>query len=266
MSGVALALGITSAVVAVVSSATSIGMSVDAQNKAKARQKKAELAAEENIKAAKRSAAVRYMEKLAIAEQPYRVAQEKLASVAATGIEAARQNPRQAAAAVGQAMMSNLEAGQKIRGEQSKQLYELDVAKAEEEQAIQKTMVDIDQAGVEGAQMAAAQAEEQKSLASQQMAQGIGDLASAGVGAVSAGINVANYKQNASTIKSMTDSDLTVGEMGSKFVSNLGASTPEGVRLQKWLTDNPNATMTQLHSATISESGKGNSWMANTIN
>lgn len=263
MSGVALALGITSAVIAVASAATSVGMSVDAKNKQKAAQRRAEKEADKSIKAAKRSAAVRYMEKLAIAEQPYRVAQENLASVAATGIEASRQNPRQAAAAVGQAMMSNLEAGQKIRADQSTKLYDLAKLKAEEEQAIQKTMVDIELGNVEGAQMAAAQAEEQAALADQQIAQGVGDLASAAVSGVSAGVDFANYKQNAGAIDTMTNTGLSVGDMGNKFVTSLGASTPEGGKLQAWLSANPNATMTQLHSAVISESGKNNSWIAN---
>jgi len=222
MSGVALALGITSAVIAVASAATSVGMSVDAKNKQKAAQRRAEKEADKALGAARKTIEMRKLATLAINEKPFRTVSENLATVAATGIEVAKGgDPRQLASVIGRTQMANIAEQEKVQMQQSARLDQLELLKAQEEQEIRDKIAGTYEAEAKGAQMAAADAAKMaaqyESQAIQAGVEGVGSIAQAGV-AVGGAVQGAN----AATLKSNIDTDISSGKSLSQIGKDIG--------------------------------------------
>ena len=208
MSGLAIA-GLA---VAVVSTAVSVGMSVDAKNKQKAAQRRAEKEADKALGAARKTMKMRKLATLAIDENPFRTASENLATVAATGIEVAKEgDPRQLASVIGRTQMANIAEQEKVQMQQSARLDQLELLKAQEEQEIRDKIAGTYEAEAKGAQMAAADAAkmaaEYESQAIQAGVAGAGNIAQQGI-AVGGAVKGAN----AATLKSNIDRQLGEGK------------------------------------------------------
>lgn len=200
MSGLAIA-GLA---VAVVSTAVSVGMSVDAKNKQKAAQRRAEKEAEKALGAARKTMEMRKLATLAIDEKPFRTASENLATVAATGIEVAKGgDPRQLASVIGRTQMANIAEQEKVQMQQSARLDQLELLKAQEEQQIRDKIAGTYEAEAKGAQMAAADAAKMaaqyESQAIQAGVAGAGSIAQQGiaVGGAVQGANAGKARQAA---------------------------------------------------------------------
>lgn len=183
--GVMLALGITGAVVAVASAATTIGMSVSASEEQAAAQAKAESEAKKALDSARSEMKQRKLAKLAINLEGERTAAENAAVVAATGIQTAKGgDPRQLAATIGRTQMANIAEQEALQATRAKRVDELELLKAQEDQSIQANLADLDLAEAEDAQVAAARAEDLRQAYENQAVQG-------GVQAAGAVVNLA---------------------------------------------------------------------------
>tara|TARA_R110002020_G_scaffold7161_8_gene30349 strand:+ start:1310 stop:2116 length:807 start_codon:yes stop_codon:yes gene_type:complete len=260
MSGL-VAAAIVGASVAVISSATSIGMSVDAKNKQAAAQKKAEQAADKALESARETIKQKKLAHLAINLEGEKTAAENQAVVAATGIQTARGgDPRQLAATIGRTQMAQIKEQEALQATRAKRVDDLELLKAKEEQDIQANLAEIDLAEVEGAQIAAGQAAEQQALLDQEIAQSAvalgSSMANLGVAAGTAGVSASNTK----TIEgldsfSQSNSKSTI-DMANMTRNSLDA--PKQALLNTFVTDNPEATNTQLHSFLVDDLGYTN--------
>jgi len=183
--GAMLALGITGAVVAVVSAATTVGMSVSASEEQALAQAKAEAEAKKALDSARSEMKQRKLAKLAINLEGERTAAENAAVVAATGIQTARGgDPRQLAATIGRTQMANIAEQEALQATRARRVDDLELLKAQEEQSIQTNLANLDLAEAEGAQVAAARAADLQQAYDNQAVQG-------GVQAAGAAVNLA---------------------------------------------------------------------------
>lgn len=142
------------------------GMSFIQHLKAKKQQKKAEAAAKEAVSKARREISVNYLEAVQVPKDAFNeqfranVASERQALQAAS--EAGQ---RAAIGAAGRINATTLDANEKTRQSMQDALYKRDVLVAEEDSRISQALGDISLAEAEGAQVAAANYQEQSALA-----------------------------------------------------------------------------------------------------
>jgi len=168
----------TMAIVGTGISAATTGLSFAQAAKQRDLQKKAELEAKESMKKARRALEKNYYEGIAIPKEAYEISAEILKSTGQLGIEAAKEaDPRQLAATVGRVQQQGLAAGQALGAQLEKQMFGLDVKQAEAAGLARDKGVMLDLAEVQGAQEAAALAEERAAKAMQQGFKGLSSTA-----------------------------------------------------------------------------------------
>lgn len=130
-------------------------------------QQQAEQDAAKAMADARKKLEVNYYEALGIQKEPYELERQALISAGAQAIEAGRESERGAAAVAGRVQMAQQEGQAAIRTAMGKELTELEKATAMEESRLRDIGVQLDLEEAEGAQMAAAQAQEaaQKAIA-----------------------------------------------------------------------------------------------------
>lgn len=159
--------------------ATSVGgsiMSFSQANKQKKLQKEAEAEADKAMTAARARLDVNYMEALSVQKEPYELQREAMVAQGAQATDAAQESERGAAAGAGRVQMAQNEAQAGIRTAMGKELTDIERLKVAEEARLRDLNVQLDLGEVEGAQMAARNAQE---MAAQQTAQGFEGLTSA---------------------------------------------------------------------------------------
>lgn len=158
------------------SSAAGGAMSFVQANKQKKLQKEAEAEADKAMASARARLDVNYMEALSIQKEPYELQREAMVAQGAQATDAAQESERGTAAAAGRVQMAQNEAQAGIRTAMGKELTEIERLKVAEESRLRDLQTQLDLGEVEGAQMAARNAQE---MAAQQTAQGFEGLQSA---------------------------------------------------------------------------------------
>jgi hypothetical protein len=167
------------AIAAGVSIAATVGstaMSFSQANKQKKLQKEAESEADKAMAKARESLEVNYMKALSVQKEPYELQREAMISQGAQTVDAAQESERGAAAAAGRVQMAQADVQGGIRTAMGKELTEIERLKVAEEARLRDLNVQLDLGEVEGAQMAARNAQE---MAAQATAQGFEGVTSA---------------------------------------------------------------------------------------
>lgn len=162
--------------VGIASSLGGAAMSFTQANKQQKLQKEAESEADKAMAEARKRLDVNYMDALSIQKEPYELQREAMVAQGAQTVDAAQESERGAAAAAGRVQMAQNEAQAGIRTAMGKELTEIERLKVAEESRLRDLQTQLDLGEVEGAQMAARNAQE---MAAQATAQGFEGLTSA---------------------------------------------------------------------------------------
>jgi hypothetical protein len=123
-------------------------------------QKKAEAEAERAMAEAKKELSINYSAALGIQKEPYNLEREALISAGAQAIEAGREGERGVAETAGRVFALQQQGQQQIASEMGQELTALDKATATEAANLRTQRANLNLAEVEGAQTAAANAEQ----------------------------------------------------------------------------------------------------------
>lgn len=147
----------------------STAMSFSQANKQKKLQKEAESEADKAMAIARGRLDVNYMDALSVQKEPYELQREAMVAQGTQATDAAQESERGAAAGAGRVQMAQNEAQGGIRTEMGKELTEIERLKVAEDARLRDLNVQLDLGEVEGAQIAARNAQE---MAAQATAQG----------------------------------------------------------------------------------------------
>ena len=164
---------------AIIGVAASVGgsvMSFTQANKQRKLEKQAVAEADKAMALARARLDVNYMNALSIQKEPYELQREAMISQGAQTVDAAQESERGTAAAAGRVQMAQDEAQGGIRTAMGKELTEIERLKVAEEARLRDLQTQLDLGEVEGAQMAARNAQE---MAAQATTQGFEGLTSA---------------------------------------------------------------------------------------
>jgi hypothetical protein len=145
-------------------------------------QEKAQLAAEESMREARKRLEVNYADALSIQKEPYERQREALLSAGAQAMQQGVESDRGGAATAGRVLAAQTEAQGKIRDQMNQDLFDLEAMKAEESSRLRDINAQLDLQEVAGAQQAAAAAEEKALFAEAQGIQGIHNSLMGGLG------------------------------------------------------------------------------------
>ena len=156
--------------------AASVGgsvMSFTQANKQRKLEKQAVAEADKAMASARARLDVNYMDALSVQKEPYELQREAMLAQGAQTIDAAQESERGAAAGAGRVQMAQNEAQGAIRTEMGKELTEIERLKVAEEARLRDLQTQLDLGEVEGAQMAARNAQEMAAQATTQGFEGI---------------------------------------------------------------------------------------------
>jgi len=162
--------------IGIASSLGGAAMSFTQANKQKKLQGQAEAEAAKAMLQARGRLDVNYMDALSVQKEPYELQREAMVAQGAQAIDAAQESERGTAAAAGRVQMAQNEAQGGIRTAMGKELTEIERLKVAEESRLRDLQTQLDLGEVEGAQMAARNAQE---MAAQATTQGFEGLTSA---------------------------------------------------------------------------------------
>lgn len=151
-------------------------MSFTQANKQKKLQSQAEAEADKAMASARKRLDVNYMDALSVQKEPYELQREAMLAQGTQATDAAQESERGAAAGAGRVQMAQNEAQGGIRTAMGKELTEIERLKVAEDARLRDLNVQLDLGEVEGAQMAARNAQE---MAAQATAQGFEGVTSA---------------------------------------------------------------------------------------
>ena len=186
LTSIAAGVGIAAAV-------GSTAMSFSQANKQKKLQKEAESEAEKAMASARGRLDVNYMEALSVQKEPYELQREAMVAQGAQTVDAAQESERGTAAAAGRVQMAQADVQGDIRTAMGKELTEIERLKVAEESRLRDLQTQLDLGEIEGAQMAARNAQE---MAAQATAQGFEGVTSAATQAANI-IPLYGYKKDA---------------------------------------------------------------------
>jgi len=177
--------------------AATTGMSFAQAGKQRKLQRSAEADAAEAMAAARKKLDVNFYEQLAIQKEPYELEREALLTQGAGVLQAGVEGEQRGAAATAGRVMMAQQAGQaQVRSAMGQELAGLEKLTAEEESRLRDAGVKLDLKEVEGAQLAARDAQQAAALATKQGMEGVTGMA----GQLAAMAPL--YGQNASAQKS----------------------------------------------------------------
>lgn len=153
-------------------SAGSTAMSFMNASEQKSKQQQAEAAAADAMAAARKKLEVNFYDQMAIKKEPYELQREALLSQGALAVQAGQESDRGAAATAGRIQMAQNEAQAGIRTEMGKEMTAIEEKQLAEDSRLRDLGAQLDLGQAEGAQMAAANAEEASAAAQAQGIQG----------------------------------------------------------------------------------------------
>ena len=204
--------------VGIASSLGGAAMSFSQANKQQKLQKEAESEADKAMAAARVKLDVNYMDALSVQKEPYELQREAMIVGGTQATQtAAEGDTRGVAATAGRVQMAQNEAQGGIRTEMGKELTEIERLKVAEESRLRDLQTQLDLGEVEGAQMAARNAQE---MAAQATTQGFEGLTSA---ATQAANLVPLYARTGITQDSLKGMQFTPEQM--KLFGQVGGNT-----------------------------------------
>jgi len=168
---------VTGAAIGLASTGISTAMSFTQAAKQQQLYRQANAKAEQAMQEARKKLEVNYMDQLSIMKEPYELQREAMLVQGAQSLEAAREADRGAAPTAGrlQAMQNEQQAG--IRTAMGQELMGLEKLSADEESRLRDVNVQLDIGEIQGAQLAAADAQQARSAAMTQGFQGLTQMA-----------------------------------------------------------------------------------------
>ena len=179
--------------------AASTGMSFAQAGKQKQAQRNAERDADQAMQEARKKLEINFYDSLGIQKEPYELEREALLSQGAQAIQAGVESERGAAATAGRIQMAQQEGQAGVRSAFGQELSGLERLSAQEDSRLRDIGTQLDLGEVEGAQLAAANAQE---LAAQATGQAIQGVTSLGQQAVSYAPLFPKSKQNNAVVNS----------------------------------------------------------------
>ena len=167
---------ITAAIASGIGIASSLGgaaMSFSQANKQKKLQSQAEAEADKMMASARARLDVNYMDALSVQKEPYELQREAMIAQGAQTVDAAKESERGTAAAAGRVQMAQADVQGDIRTAMGKELTEIERLKVAEDARLRDLNVQLDLGEIEGAQMAARNAQEMASQATSQGFEGV---------------------------------------------------------------------------------------------
>ena len=183
--------------IGIASSLGGAAMSFTQANKQQKLQEEAEAEAAKAMLEARGRLDINYMNALSVQKEPYERQREAMVAQGAQAIDAAQESERGTAAAAGRVQMAQDEAQAGIRTAMGKELTEIERLKVAEDARLRDLNVQLDLGEVEGAQMAARNAQE---MAAQATAQGFEGVTSAATQAANL-VPLYGYKKDGSGIQ-----------------------------------------------------------------
>ena len=156
------------AIIGIASTVATTAMSFAQANKQKQLQKQAEQEADKAMFAARKRLEVNYMDALSVQKEPYELARQAMLAQGTQATQAGQESERGAAATAGRVQMGQNEAQGDIRTAMGKELTEIERLKVAEDARLRDLNVQLDLGEIEGAQIAAANAEQMKNQAIEQ--------------------------------------------------------------------------------------------------
>jgi hypothetical protein len=171
--GVATAISVVGLAVGAATTAASFAQAA----KAKKDQRTAELKAAQAMDEARKKLDVNYYKSLSVKKEPYELEREALLSAGAQALEAGVESERGAGAVAGRIQMAQNEQQGAVRTAMGKELTDLEKLTAGEESRLRDVGVQLDLEEVAGAQLAAANMQEQYNRSIQQGIEGVSNVA-----------------------------------------------------------------------------------------
>jgi hypothetical protein len=165
------------AIIGIASTVATTAMSFAQANKQKKLQKQAEQEADKAMFEARKRLEVNYMDALSVKKEPYELMREEMLAQGTQATQTSAESERGVAATAGRVQMGQNEAQGKIRSAMGDELTEIERLKVAEEARLRDLKVQLDLGEVEGAQLAAANAQEMSAAAMQQGFAGVTSLA-----------------------------------------------------------------------------------------
>jgi len=156
--------------------AASTGMSFAQAGKQKKAMKQAERDADQAMQEARKKLEINFYDNLSIQKEPYELEREALLSQGAQAIQAGVESERGAAATAGRIQMAQQEGQAGVRSAFGQELTALERLSAQEESRLRDVGAQLDLGEVEGAQLAAANAQELRARSMEQGMQGVTSL------------------------------------------------------------------------------------------
>lgn len=156
--------------------AASTGMSFAQAGKQNKAMKQAERDADQAMQEARKKLEVNFYDNLGIQKEPYELEREALLSQGAQAIQAGVESERGAAATAGRIQMAQQEGQAGVRSAFGQELTALERLSAQEESRLRDVGAQLDLGEVEGAQLAAANAQELRARSMEQGMQGVTSL------------------------------------------------------------------------------------------
>ena len=190
--------------IGIASSLGGAAMSFSQANKQQKLQKEAEAEALKAMLKARGRLDVNYMNALSVQKEPYELQREAMIAQGAQTVDAAQESERGTAAAAGRVQMAQDEAQGGIRTAMGKELTEIERLKVAEEARLRDLNVQLDLGEVEGAQMAARNAQEMAAQATAQGFEGVTSAATQAANLVPLYPNIGGKEAVAGTLKNTT--------------------------------------------------------------
>jgi hypothetical protein len=178
--GVATAIAIGSLAVTAAGTAKSFS---DA-SKEKKLQKQAQADADAAMAEARKKLETNYYDELAVKKEPYELEREAMLSQGAQAIRVAQESERGAAATAGRVQMAMNEGQAAIRTAMGKEMTDIEKMKLAEDARLRDLGVNLDLAEVQGAQLAARDAQQAAAAATRQGIQGLTSMGQQGLSLV----------------------------------------------------------------------------------
>jgi hypothetical protein len=182
----------------------STAMSFSQANKQKKLQKEAESEADKAMAIARERLNVNYMDALSIQKEPYELQRQAMLAQGTQATQAAQESERGAAAAAGRVQMAQNEAQGDIRTGMGKELTEIQRLKIAEDSRLRDLQTQLDLGEVEGAQMAARNAQEMAAQATAQGWEGVTSAATQAANLIPLYPNLGGKEAVAGTLKNTT--------------------------------------------------------------
>jgi GH24 family phage-related lysozyme (muramidase) len=233
---------------ALASSAAGAGMSFAQAKKQKDAAKRANQAAEKAVSAARKKLEINPFDALAVNKLPFELEREAATSTAAQLVEAGRESERGAAATAGrvQAIQNNQQAD--IAGRMGTEMANLDKLSATEDARLNNLEYELDLAEAEGAQSAAAQAENMAGAAMTQGIQGAADAVGSAISMAPLYARSGESRAYNSLLKKadkngfgVTDIQsqlLELGKTNPNYASLSGVEGMDAIKMQDYMTSN----------------------------